>query len=159
MPQWVPLSAILDAASRAAGTRLVHPEDFCAYEHRKIIEIVVNVMAPLENAPIVRDVGDTTDEQAEPEQMGVNRMRHWLQDKLIAIGFAPKTEKSAADDSNFDSYLAPFSRSEQQAIFGASNIHRYHKGDLTWQGLVRELEHLATSSTEQLQGDMEQLSP
>jgi len=159
MSEWQPLSTIVGVASPATPTPILQPENPYADEHRSIIETVVNVIVPLENVPTTQETDDTVDEPVEPEKVDVTKMRQWLRDKLIAIGFAPETEKTAADDRKFDDWLCSFSRSEQESIFGANNIHRYRKGDLTWQGLIRELEHLATSSTEKMQGDMEQLTP
>jgi hypothetical protein len=67
--------------------------------------------------------------------------------------------ETTADDHKFDDWLCRFTDSEQKAIFGANNIHCYRKGDLTRQGLIQDLERLATPTTDKPKSGRKHLTP
>jgi hypothetical protein len=139
MSEWKPISAILDVAPPTAATSPSQSE--------------ISSGVPAANAPVGKPV--------EPEDMDLTKLRQWLRSKLATIGFAPKTEGTTANEHKLDDWLCRFTGSEQKVIFGPNNIHRYRKGDLTWQGLIKELERLAvpTATAEKPQGDVKQLMP
>jgi hypothetical protein len=135
--EWKPLSAILDVAPPAAPTPTPQSE----------------------NGPAVSDADDAAGKPEQPGEMDLTNLRQWLREKLAAIGLAPDTKKTTANERKFGDWLCRFTDSEQKAIFGANNIHLYRIGDLTWQGLILELECLAASTAKKPHGDGNQLTP
>jgi len=135
--EWKPLAAILDVAPPTAATP----------------------PARLENGLAVPGADDAASKPMERGEMDLTKLRQWLREKLAAIGLVPQAKKTTAKRHKFERWLCGFSDGEQKAIFGENNVLRYRKRDLTWQGLILELECLAASTAKKPQGELEQPTP
>lgn len=127
--EWKPLSSILDVTTTAAPTPTPQPENSYADEQRTMIKTVVNVMLPV----------------------NVTKLRQWLREKLIAIGFAPETD---ANRESFETYLAHFSNEERKQAFGEENLTAYRRGKIKAAQLIGKTDNLLTLQQFRVTGPM-----
>jgi hypothetical protein len=155
--EWKPLSAILDVAPPTAPTptRLKTGRK----QGNRSTPVAPTPTPQQENNPAILDADDTAGKPEQPGEMDLTKLRQWLREKLAAIGLAPDTKKATANERKFESWLCRFTDSEQKAIYGANNIRLYRIRDMTWQGLIQELECLAASAAEKPHSDGNQLTP
>ena len=117
--EWKPLSAILDVAPAAVSTPAPQSDNSSTDEQRQMIETAVNVMLPVD----------------------ATKLRHWLGEKLTAIGFAPETERIR---ESFQDYLANFANEEQKQVFGEENLTAYRRGKIKIAQLIGKTDNLIT---------------